>query len=210
MKRSPLLRFSTRRTPFGRVVSTWKSVWSPMTASTFWTLSARSTTGPVGSVSVPAVAPRWPIATIDVHLRRLERRRLGVHRGGGVADVERVERAWEDERRRVLVREADQPDLDAVEARTSSTATTPSASCPAASTTLADTYGNCASGISVFRRYAWPLSKLWFPSPSAVEAHQVHELDRRRVAEEGRDRRSRADRVSGGDGDRAARRSPTG
>jgi hypothetical protein len=58
VKRSPLLRFSTSSTPFGRVVETWKSVWSPMTASTFATLSARSTTGPVGFVSVPAVAPR--------------------------------------------------------------------------------------------------------------------------------------------------------
>jgi hypothetical protein len=37
---------------------------------------------------------------------------------------------------------------------------------PWASTTLDETYGNCASGISVVRRYAWPRSKLWFPRPS--------------------------------------------
>src|SRR6266545_3907353 len=60
----PLLLFSVTSTPFDRVETTWKSVWSPMTASTPFTLSARSTSGPVGAVSVPAVAPMWPIATI--------------------------------------------------------------------------------------------------------------------------------------------------
>src|SRR6266536_3573887 len=59
----PLLRFSATRTPFGRSAFTWKSVWSPITASTPWTLSARSTSGPVGWSSVPEVAPRCPIAT---------------------------------------------------------------------------------------------------------------------------------------------------
>src|SRR5262245_22988972 len=38
---------------------------------------------------------------------------------------------------------------------------------PCASTMLDDRYGKFASGISVFRRYCSPLSKLWFPSPSA-------------------------------------------
>ena len=36
-----------------------------------------------------------------------------------------------------------------------------------ASTTLEEMYGNWARGISVWRRYAWPLSKLWLPSPSS-------------------------------------------
>src|SRR5215204_4861466 len=38
---------------------------------------------------------------------------------------------------------------------------------PLESTTLAERYGNLASGISSLRRYACPLSKLWLPSPSA-------------------------------------------
>ncbi len=42
--------------------------------------------------------------------------------------------------------------------------------------------------------------------PVGVEAHHVHDLDRRRVAEEARDRRRRPDRVAAGHRDRAARR----
>src|SRR5262249_493250 len=38
---------------------------------------------------------------------------------------------------------------------------------PFASTILAETEGNGASGISVFLRYARPRSKLWLPRPSA-------------------------------------------
>ncbi len=37
---------------------------------------------------------------------------------------------------------------------------------PDESTMLADTYGNFANGISCVRKYCWPRSKLWFPSPS--------------------------------------------
>src|SRR4029453_15850024 len=38
---------------------------------------------------------------------------------------------------------------------------------PCSSTMFDDRYGKFASGISVFRRYCSPLSKLWLPRPSA-------------------------------------------
>ena len=103
------LRFSTARTPFGRSETTWKFVWSPMTTSTFSTPSARSISGPVGSVTVPAV--RAFVA--DRHDRRHvlplpgDPGRLGVHRLERVGHVERPERPGLRQLGDVGVREAD-------------------------------------------------------------------------------------------------------
>src|SRR3989442_1246358 len=55
VNRIPLLRFSVVSTPFERRLETWRFVWSPMTASTPCTLSARAISGPDGFAVLPAV-----------------------------------------------------------------------------------------------------------------------------------------------------------
>src|SRR5262245_29988963 len=153
----PLLRFSVTRTPFGRVVATWMSVWSPMTASTFTTLSARSTSGPVGLVSVPAVAPRWPMATmvlIPLALRLAASaftaaRELATWKGSKAVGDTRVGASS-------LVNPTI-PTLTPPNVVEKTTDLDHSGGVlPLASTTFADTYGKFASGISVLRRYAEP------------------------------------------------------
>src|ERR671934_258847 len=167
VKRIPLLRLSVTSTPFGRVETTWKSVWSPTTASTFETLSARSTSGPVGAVSVPAVAPRWPIATIVPMPCALS--------FAASAFTEAVEfSTWNGTRPAGLISVG----RSSFEKPTIPILAPPKVSktfdfdhsagvFPFASTMFDETYANCASGISCVRRYCWPRSKLWLPRPSS-------------------------------------------
>ena len=71
--------------------------------------------GPVGAVSVPAVAPSCPMAMM-VFTSLLRRRfDLGLDARQARVDMERIERAREDELGGVLVGEADEADLAAAE-----------------------------------------------------------------------------------------------
>ena len=190
VKRRPLLRFSTSSVPFERRLSAWKSVWSAMTTSTLETLSARSTAGPVGAVSVPAVAPRWPIATmVPIFCLSSWDARLFT---ASVAFVT-TNGSNESGKTRVGASSLVKPMIpilmpSSVKFRLFDHSA--GGSPVAGSMTFADTNLKSASGISVSRRYSWPLSKLWLPRPSRSMPMRFIMLHRRRVAEEGADRRA--------------------
>ena len=109
--------------------STWRSLWSPITTSTFVTPSAMSIerAGRVGR-PCPAVAPSCPSATIaSASWRALAASALTAGTTGRTSNGSRL--PGKTTLRRRLGREADEPDLDAVaEVDRPSTATTPSAS----------------------------------------------------------------------------------
>ena len=122
--------------------------------------------GPVGSVSVPAVAPRWPIATTaSIFFASLAASALTA--SVELRDVERIERARLRQRRDVVVREADDADLDAVlERERRATATTPPASCRSRRRCSTRRTGSSPAGSAACRRKSAPRSKLWLPRPS--------------------------------------------
>ena len=175
VKRMPRAGFSVTSTPFGRSAITWKSLWSPMTTSTF--LSAVGDVdraAPVGCVSVPAVAPcgrgrRSPSTPFRCATSppRRSPRRAGRSRGTDRADPGRAELGVS------AVREADDPDRETAELARSSTAPTPAASSRRRRRRSTTRIGSRRAGSARPGGTARPRSKLWLPSAVDVEPHHV-------------------------------------
>ena len=107
VNRRPLPRFSVTRTPFERRELTCRSLWSPMTASTLTTPSARSINGPVGFGH--RAGRRALVAEGDDHVGLLgDPGCLGIDRRQDGSNLEGSEVAREDDFRRGFGREADE------------------------------------------------------------------------------------------------------
>ena len=191
--------------PFGRVVRTCWSVWSPMTTSTLMTPSARSTSGPVGAV-------RRAAGGAEVSDRD-DRVRLGASLAASALtaavefrDVERIERAGLHQRRASSFVKPTKPIFMPFANVNVCDGDHSAGVCPFASTMFAETIREFGQRDQLCCAGSRPAVEVVVAEAVDVDAHHVHELDRRLVPEEVRDRRRRTDGVAGGQLDHAGLR----